>query len=181
MNSYPRIVRLDDAKLKDLILKKNDLVLEGRKVAEEIDLIKQAQDSVDKKLVAEEKKVDNKDLVEKGNAIVKKIEALAQELNAVQKDIYERVKSYTNPQFREEYETLEKQKQDKEKELNKLGHKVQKVKDKIIPIVQKLGKPYLEDEWEDFNTTKLDKDGIPILEIYSKLEEWKNIQRTTNK
>jgi seryl-tRNA synthetase len=174
---YPRIIKLDNPKLKKLITDKESLIKTGRGISAEIDLIKESMDSTEKKLIAEERKVDVKDLVALSGPKKKQVEALLKEFEGLQKQIYERIKANTPQELRDQYETLKKQKDDKESDLNKLGHKVQKVKDKIIPLVQKLGKPHLEDEWEDFNTTKLDEDGTPILEIYSRLEEWKATQR----
>lgn len=174
---YPRIVKLDNQKLKGLIENKNELVLSGRKVDTEINLIKDAQKAVEKKLIEAEGKIDIADLTAKSLAIRDQMVEKLKEADEIQKQIYQKIKDNTPQELRDQYDQLEKQKSDKETELNKIGHKVQKVKDKIIPLVQKLGKPHLEEEWEDFNTTKLDKDGTPILEIYSRLEEWKATQR----
>lgn len=169
---YPRIVQLDSPKLKDLIVQKNDWVLAGRKVSGEIDLIVEAQKSTEKKLMVEEAKVDIKDLQTKGDNLLTQIDALMKDLQATKQEIFDRMKIYTSQSIRDEYETLEKQKKAKENELYKIGHKVQKVKDKILPLVQKIAQPYLEDEFEDFSTTRLDKKGNPVLEIFNHKEDW---------
>lgn len=178
---YPKIVKLDDPKLKGLIVQKGDLILEGRKKSEEIDLIKESQEAVNKQLIEAESKVEIKDLHEKGNNIVKQMEKLADDLNVIKQEVFDRVKAYTDQSMRDQYETLDKQRKKAENDLNKIGHKVQKVKDKILPLVQKLGSPHLEDEFEDYATTRLDDDGTPILEIFSHLENWKDSFRKNNK
>jgi len=162
-----RIVKLEHPKLKGWIEQKDELIQQGRKMSGEVDLISEAMESINKKLVAEEQKVDVKDLVVKGEELVKQLEGL-------QKQIYQRVRENTPQELRDQYELLEKQKAEKMTELNKLGHKVQKVKDKIVPLVQKLGKPHLETMYEDLNTTKLDEDGNVVLEIFDHLEEFKS-------
>lgn len=174
---YPRIVKLDNPKLKDLILQKNDLVLSGRKIAEEIDLLGGSMKETENKLIAEESKVDVSELRAELKAKAKLITDIMVEAQAIEKEIYKKIKANTPQELRDEYDALAKEKEEKERELNKIGHKVQKVKDKIIPLVHKIGKPYLEDEFEDFSTTKLDKNNEPYIEIYSKLEEWKALQR----
>lgn len=165
-----RTVVLEDSKLKKLIEQKQELVLSGRKIAEEIDLIKEAQKATENKMRIEEDKVDVKDLVEQAEEHVKQLEELKRLL-------FKKIRENTPQELRDQYDQLEKQKDEKHLELNKLGHKVQKIKDKIIPIVQKLGKPHLEDEWEDFDTTKIDDDGKVVLSIFSRLEEWKTANR----
>lgn len=169
---YPKIVKLDDPKLKKLIESKKALILEGRGVAGQIDLITESLAATNAKLVEAESAVDVKDLVLEAEEHIKKLE----ELKLV---IFDRIKVNTPQELRDQYDQLEKQKAEKEKELNKIGHQVQKVKDKIIPIVQKLGKPHLEDEFEDFETTDLDESGNPILTIFNHLEDWKKTFRST--
>jgi chromosome segregation ATPase len=174
-----RIVKLDDPKLKKLIVEKEGFVNEGRKVAGEIDLIKESQKSVEQKLVEEESKVDvsefDKALLDKRDEML----ALLKLSQRLERQRYDHILKNTPQELRDQYDQLEKQKEKKEQELNKLGHKVQKVKDRIIPIIHKLGKPHLEDEFEDFSTSKLDDTGTPVIEIYSRLEEWKAAQRST--
>lgn len=78
-----------------------------------------------------------------------------------------------------EKNTLLEQGRDLTKQIDKLdqersvlGHKIQKLKDKIIPLAQELGKPFLHDEFEDFGTIDIEN-GSPIIEVFSHLETWK--------
>jgi hypothetical protein len=68
---------------------------------------------------------------------------------------------------REQYKVVEKEQQ----KLNKCGLKIQKYKDKIIPLVKELTKDLLG-EYEDLSEVKLEN-GKVILTIVDKVEEFK--------
>lgn len=60
-----------------------------------------------------------------------------------------------------------------EKERAKLGMKVQKVKDKVIPMVDKMkGKEIVLGEYDDIETISLEKGEI-VVNIFNHLEEFK--------
>lgn len=62
-----------------------------------------------------------------------------------------------------------------EKERAKIGLKIQKVKDKIAPIVDAKINPQL-DEFEDIETVEI-KDGMILVRKFSQLEEFKKAWR----
>jgi len=58
-----------------------------------------------------------------------------------------------------------------EKERAKVGMQIQKVKDKVIPLVEKLVKPNLK-EYEDIETVTLEKGEIEV-KVFNHLDEFK--------
>lgn len=78
------------------------------------------------------------------------------------------------------YEDKKKFKELKENERNKIALKVQKFKDLIIPLGQKIAMPYLQEEFEDFNDIRLENGQI-VLEIFSHLEDFKARKRAVAK
>ena len=67
---------------------------------------------------------------------------------------------------------LTKQINDLESERNKIGLKIQKVKDKIIPAIEKAVKPLLENDFEDIESVKIENDKISV-NIFDHAEEFK--------
>ncbi len=65
-----------------------------------------------------------------------------------------------------------KQKEKLERERNKVALKVQKIKDKVVPIIQKEVRPLLKDEYDDIETAKL-KDGKIVIETFNHIEDFK--------
>lgn len=73
---------------------------------------------------------------------------------------------------------LTKKIEELEKERAKVGLKIQKVKDKLIPIVESKIKPQLE-EFEDIETVEVKGDMI-VVKKFSHLEEFKKAWREKN-
>ena len=71
-----------------------------------------------------------------------------------------------------EGQAIFKEKEEVEKRLNKAGLKIQKYKDKIVPLVQGLTKNEVG-AFEDLVSVNI-KDGEIILTIVDKVEEFKN-------
>ena len=167
-----RIIKIDNPKLKKLIIDKADLVTAVRSKSEEVEKLENQMHEVDLKIQAYEKTVDISDLKDRGDKIAKRMDTCLMELKAVEADIYARMKKDAPQELYTEYESLKKQKEDMETERNKIALKVQKHKDKIIPMAQKIMKPLLENEFEDYA-------GIDVIEgeleatIFNHLDDFK--------
>lgn len=73
----------------------------------------------------------------------------------------------------EEGRELSKQIDVLENERNKKGLKIQKLKDKLIPLAQELAKPLLLNKYEDLETIDLDPEtGKPTVNVFNHLEMW---------
>jgi len=100
------------------------------------------------------------------------MEKCIKDIDEVKKDIYAKIKAGTPQEMRDKYDTMNKQKEEKEIERNKIALSAQKYNDKIIPLSRELMKPFLEDEFEDYDTIQV-KDGEVVCSIFSHLEDFK--------
>jgi UDP-N-acetylglucosamine 2-epimerase len=167
-----KTITLTDEKLKKLLKEKSALIHTGRAKSEEITKVEEQMDALDKELQVEEKKVDLKDFHKREKAITKRMEKCIKDIEAVKNEIYAKIKAETPQEMRDKYEELTKQKDALETERNKIALKAQKYTDLIIPLARKLMTPYLENEYDDYETLKLENDEI-VCSIFNHLEEWK--------
>lgn len=170
--TYPRIETIDSPKLKDLLDKKTELVLEGREITNDIEEIEQGNTIIDKQIQELESKVDLTEFKKEAEESTKKMQALLDEANAIQDKIYAKLKGEIPPDLGIKYGKNKDLISELEKKRNKIGLKIQKIKDMIIPIAQKIAKPLLRDEFEDFGDVRVEN-GEVIVEIFSHLENWK--------
>lgn len=169
---YPKNITIKNDKLKDLMLKKKELVEKGRGVSEEIETLEKEMEEIDTKLKEEEKKVNIDDFIEKEKAISIKVDEAIKEMNEIKKEIYARMKAEIPPELGIKYDELEKAKEEKETERNKIALKAQKFNDKIIPLSREMLKPFLEDVYEDYDSLYLEDDEI-VATIFSHLNDFK--------
>jgi len=165
-------IYIDDPKLIEWVKQKEILVNEGSKLTDEIDVLDREMKKIDLKIQKAESKIDVNDLQEKGKEIGKQLAELMKQAEAVKKDIYARIKSGIPADLIESYKAKEKQKENTERERAKIGHKIQKVKDRIIPRAQQLGKEHLPTPFDDFETLTLTKDGKIEMKLFNHKELW---------
>lgn len=170
---YPKNITIESPRLKTLLEKKGELIKIGRAKSEEIEATEAEMATTEQALIEEEKKVDIKDLDEKSKAIGTKVDEAIAEMQEVKKEIFDRMMKQTNPELRTKYDELKKKKEELETERNKVALKAQKFNDKIIPLGKELMKPFLEDQYEDYDTLQLDGDEI-VASIFSHLADFKN-------
>ena len=169
---YPRTIKLENDKLKDLITKKGELVTFAIAKSEEIEAIEKEMETVDIQVQEEEKKIDISDLLEKEKGLTSQLDKLVEDMKALKQEIFDRMIKQVPQELHAKYEELKKSKEDKEIERNKLALKAQKYNDKIIPLGRKMMKPLLEDMYEDFDTLALE-DGEIVATIFSHLNDFK--------
>lgn len=177
---YPRETKLENEELKNLILEKSKLVLQGREKSAEIDKIESEMKETENLLIIEEKKVDLKEFKKQEKSITKRMEKCIDDMNKVKKAIYAKIKANTPQELRDKYEKLEKEKEEKETERNKIALSAQKYNDKIIPLGREIMKPLLQDEYEDYETIFIKDDELKCV-IFSHLDEFKNNFNKTKK
>jgi seryl-tRNA synthetase len=114
--------------------------------------------------------VDNSDLKEKAKELTEEFNKLQAKMKELEKENYERMKQAVGTELPNKYEALKKEKEEMEKKRNKLALRVQKLNDKIIPIGRRLMKPYLEDEFDDYDTLRLEGDEI-VGTIFNHLDD----------
>jgi predicted nucleic acid-binding Zn-ribbon protein len=166
------MISIDNKKMHDLIVEKDALVTEGRKISG-------ALDEIEKKILKlqdEERKITAKvkvdDLEKQGNKLNDECQAKFDELQKIVKEI-EQIKLAAIPkEMKDEHTDLMKKREELERDRNKIFLKVQKIKDKVVPMIQKHVKPLLK-EFDDIETAKT-KDGLVVINTFNHLEDFKS-------
>lgn len=171
-----RTIQIENPKLKKLLAQKTEAVIQGREISQEIEDIEADMKKIDEDMQSIEKTVDLSDLDTKAGEITAKMNAVMAEMQEVEKEIYARCKAKVPQELRDKYEEKKKVKEAWETERNKKGLKIQKIKDLIIPLTQKVAKDLLQDEFEDFSDVRLENGEI-VIDIFSHLEDWKEARR----
>lgn len=166
------MIELQNKRLYDYIVEKDRLVDIGRGFSRDIETI----DVKIKKLENKEKAITGKvvppqDLVDKGEALAKQITDLHVELTKIAEAINKTKMDAIPTEMIGEHRGLLKEKEQKERDRNKIALKVQKIKDKLIPIVQKEVKPLLG-EYDDIETARA-KNGKVVIETFNHMTEFK--------
>lgn len=169
---YPRTVVLEDERLKTLLNEKEELVLTGRTMSDDINAMEVEMEEIDHQLVELEKAVDISDLKAKADELTGQVNAFLQQMEELNKQTRERITAAMPPELKEKYDVLKKTKEDKEIERNKIALKVQQKADKIIPLGQKVMKQYLLDEYDDYDTLRIEN-GQVVGTIFNHLDDFK--------
>ena len=169
---YPKTIKLESDKLSKLILAKAELVGKGRAKSIEIEADEKEMEEIDVKLQAEEKKVDITDILEKEKVLVAKVDEAIAEMKVIKQEIFDRMNAQVPPELHTRYDELKKSKEDKETERNKVALKAQKYNDKIVPLGRKLMKPFLVDQFEDYDSLYLE-DGEVVATIFSHMNDFR--------
>ena len=167
------MITLENKKLHDLIIQKDELVDVGRGISREIDAIDVKVKRFEQKEKAITAKiVPPKELTDRGDELVKEITKLHTELTKIADQINKSKLDAIPREMKDEHMALLKEREQKERDRNKIALKVQKVKDKLIPIVQREVKPLLQ-EYDDIETARA-KDGKVVISTFNHLQEFKS-------
>lgn len=170
--TYPKEIKLENEELKQFIEAKAELVKKGRAKSMEIIKLEEEMAETEKLLMAEEKKVDLKEFHKKEQAVTKRMEKCVKDIEAIKKAIYAKIKANTPQELRDKYDTANKQKEELETERNKIALNAQKYNDKIISLAREIMKPHLQDEFEDYESIRVEN-GELIATIFNHVEEFK--------
>jgi len=169
---YPKVIKLENEKLKKLLEEKGELIMKGRAKSDEIVELDKQMSEIDQQVQEEEKKVDVNDLNERAKVITEKVNEAIKEMEAVKKEIYDRMKAQVPAELHAKYDSFKMLKDDAETERNKYALKAQKYNHKIIPLSKKLMKPFIEDEYEDYDSLGLENGEI-VCSLFSHLNDFK--------
>jgi DNA repair ATPase RecN len=169
-------ITIANKKLRQYLQEKDALVKSGRKESEKIE-------KIEKRI--EELKIDQRKyteacnpalLIKKGDELRDKINADINKLEQIGNQVQEIKIEAIPKEIKFEYEKLKKEKADLELSRNKIALKVQKIKDRSIPIIQKEVQPFLKEEFDDIQGAEVKGDVI-IVTTFNHLEEWKTAFR----
>lgn len=169
---YPREITLENEELKTLIEEKSKLVNDGRAKSADIEKLEEEMAKIEKLIIEEEKNVDLSEFKKKEEAVSKRMEKCIKDMDDLKKAIYDKVRAETSQELLDRYDTLNKQKEEVEIERNKIALSAQKFNDKIIPLSRELMKPFLQDEFEDYDTIVIENGEIKAA-IFSHLNDFK--------
>ena len=154
-----------------LIEEKNALVKGGRKISSELETV----DFKIKKFQDKEKvitgKTEPKDLMTKGEIIRLELERAMENFNKIAAEIQEAKLQAIPADMKADHLALMKKRDELETERNKVALKIQKIKDKLIPILKKEIKPFLK-EYDDTESVEI-KNGKIMVETFNYLENFK--------
>lgn len=163
---------IKNPKLLKLLQAKSSIVEDGRKISEEIENIDKEMSDIDKQITDIEKTVDIKDIDEEAKILTEEYNKLGERMNEIQKKVFDRLSQNIPQELRDKYEELKKAKEEKEEQRNKCGLSIQKHNDLIIPITRKELKKYINDEYDDYESIKIE-DGEIVGTLFNHLEEFK--------
>lgn len=172
-------MEIQNDKLYALLSEKDELVRKGRKVSAKVEITNLKIEKNKDKQRKYTEELEPTELIAKGNELSKVIEANLTALENIQKEVHTLKIQNIPADVATEYENLKKELESHELERNKLALKVQKIKDRSVPLIQKAVKPFLK-EYEDIESAEL-KNGKIVVKIFSHLEEWKQKFAEKNK
>lgn len=166
------MIELKNKKIYDFIVKKDELVDEGRSISSELDKVEiKIKKCQDKEKAITAKVEPDKELKERGDVLVELINKNMKELEEISKQIRDQKLEKVPKALEEEHKELMKTREKLQRDINKVALKVQKIKDRLTPLIQKEVKPLLE-EYDDIETAQA-KNGVVIIKTFNYLEDFK--------
>jgi len=170
--SYPRKIELENDQLKTFLIEKGEVVNDGRKLTTDIELIEKKQATINNELLDHEKKIDISQFDAEIAEVTELINTANERSNDLKKRIGEHLKANAPQDLIDEYHSLDAKRKELEKERSQLAIQAQKYNDRIVPLARDLLKPHLENEYEDYETLKIEGDKVAGY-IFSWLDDWK--------
>ena len=162
---------LENDKIREYLIQKDELVKTGREVSQEIEAIEKEVAKLEEQEKEITGKVEPADLIEAGKKIRDEINAGVAKLEEIGKQIHKAKWDAIPEDIKKRHYQLMKDKESKERERNKIALKVQKIKDRVIPLVQKEIKPHLA-EYDDIESVKVFGKKLSVT-TFNHLAEWK--------
>ena len=172
METYPRTVEIDNPKLIRLVEEKAAMVLEGRKVSEDIEATEEEMNKIDLEVQAIEATVEAGDLKKEAEELTKEFNAVMAKMENNQKELRRRLHEIVPQEKKDQYDALKKTKDEFEQKRNKIALKISKWNDKIIPLARKIMKVFIKNEYEDYDSLRMEN-GKVVGTIFNHLEDWK--------
>jgi uncharacterized protein YoxC len=170
---------VEDPVMLALLSEKDALVQEGREISKKIDEVEQKISECVKEEQNITSNVEPAELIAQGNALRDAINEKIIELDALSEKIRQEKLKAIPKDLQDRHYALNDEKEKLEKERNKIALHVQKIKDKVIPKIQKHCKKALG-EYEDLASAEI-QEGKVVVEKFSHLAEWKRAYAEKNK
>lgn len=165
------MIILKNKKILEYLLQKEDLVKTGRKMSKDIEKIEKEIATLDKEERKITDKVLPKDLIDEGEKLKAEINSKIEVLGEISKKISDAKLAAIPEIMVKKHYKLRDDKEQLERERNKIALKIQKVKDRLIPLVKKEVTPQLQ-EFEDIEKVEIKK-GEAVVSVFNHVEEFK--------
>lgn len=164
-----------------LLEKKDSEISKGRLLSKDIEKNNKRIEELKKIERDITEKVECKELIEEATALAGEIDKKYEILNELYEKVRaEKIKAIPDD-VRKEHESLIETNKKIEKQRQRHGEAVQKIKEKVVPTIQKKVAPDLPSEFHDIGTAKLNKEGDVEVEIFSHIDEFKKKFRERTK
>jgi len=164
-------MQITDKRIIKLLTDKDELVKEGRKISQNLEKIDYKIKVLEDKEKAITAKIEPKELGEQADKLKAQINELLKQFEKVSGDIFNEKMAGIPKAIETEHKDLLKLKEEKERERNKIALKVQKIKDRVVPLIKKEVTPLLK-EYEDIESIEI-KGEVANVKTFSYLEEFK--------
>jgi seryl-tRNA synthetase len=165
------MIKIKNPQLLKWIKEKEDLVIKGREISKEIEAVMNECSEYE----AEEKKitanVKPKELGKKAEALKKEINKKIKEFEKLAEKIRDEKLKAIPKEIKTKHERAMEKKEELERNRNKLALKIQKIKDRMVPIIHQEVKPHLK-KYEDIQSAEAVGDEV-VVKIFSYLKDWK--------
>lgn len=165
------MLTLENKKIHDYIVEKDRLVNEGRKISQEIEVVEKKIFSFEIKERAITSKIEVTELQARGDALNNETQKKFEELQKIIQEIEDIKLAGIPKDIKDEHLALMDQREKLERERNKIFLKVQKIKDRVTPLIKREVKPLLA-EYDDIETAKT-KDGKVLIVTFNHIEDLK--------
>ena len=164
-------MKITNNKLVKLLKDKDELVKVGRNTSKQIEKLDAKIKICEDKERGITEKVEPKELGDKTDKLQAEIQAKIKQFEKLAKEIMETKLKAIPASLEKEHKDLLAEKEKLERERNKIALKVQKIKDKAVPIIKKEVAPLLK-EYEDIESAEVKGDAV-VIKVFSHLEEFK--------
>lgn len=166
-------IEIQNKKLAELITLKDDLVTNGRTLTTEIEKSDKKIEMFEK----QEKKITaavapDPDLKTEGDALAELFQKTLSRLEEIGNEIQKKKLAAIPESLESDHKAELKNREHLEKERNKIALRIQKIKNKVIPIIQKETKPFLK-QYDDIETATAKNDTVYVT-TFNHLVDWEN-------
>ena len=165
------MLKIQNKKILEYLKQKDLLVHQGRGISSEIEGVESAIAELDKVEKEYTTACEPKELMDEGKILQEEINKLIEKLQTVSEKIKDEKINAIPKEMVEKHYQLRDKKEKLERERNKVALKIQKIKDKVIPMIQKSVMPHLK-EYDDIEKAEVVDDEV-VVTTFNRLEEFK--------
>jgi len=168
-----RTIQIDNPKIATMVKEKDELVKSGIAISKDIEKLEikiEKQNNIEREFTNKVTPEIQK-LIDEGDALEKELQERMTVMEKLGDEIMNQKLALIPKEHLDMHYKLRADKEKLERDRNKIGLKIQKYKDKLVPALRKI-LPDLLTEYEDTETVQV-KNGKLSITIFSHLEEWK--------